>query len=392
MAKEIRFLGGSTPFLRTEFEERLKYKNLINLPGMIDTLYDQRAYGLINKNFEPVYLVNDQEVLSNFPNLADGVFCLNFVAAAFKNFRRDYTGRISNTNLGFPPFLDQVIPTAGHVPFEEAYSDYSIYTGVKYSTFLQNDTRINDYNCYLTAIKETFMQNLKSFPITRSGFLLSRHSNIRTSGLVLELANLDYNRDLEKGQIIQSQEFQCFIDYANVAGFYVDKFNPWRLYADLNSSAMASQIRRAAPPAAGEYNQNNDTEKVLNSIYRLRSQEDDLYDLQDFIIKTYNDIKKRVPFYTKTVYNNTSNTANNKSIFRPDINLLTAEEWLEMLLMVRLLELGRYTDPTFKTLKGSVLQNYRIYGTKQAIGRIGQICSQIIKENYEKGNSDTSTP
>jgi hypothetical protein len=60
--------------------------------------------------------------------------------------------------------------------------------------------------------------------------------------------------------------------------------------------------------------------------------------------------------------------------------------------MVRLLELGRYTDPTFKTLKGSVLQNYRIYGTKQAIGRIGQICSQIIKENYEKGNSDTSTP
>jgi len=391
MAKKINFLGGTTPFLRTEFEERSKYKKLINFPGMLDTLYDRHAYGLVNNNYEPTYLVNDQEILSNFPNLADGVYCLNFVAEAFTNFRRDYVNRLENGDISYPPFLDQIVPTSGHISFEESYSDYLTYTGIKYSTFLQDDTRIDDYSCYLSALKEALKQSLKSFPVTRSGFLLSPHNNVKTSGLVLELANLDYNRDPEKGEIIQSEEFQCFLDFANSAGFYVDKYSPWRLYANLEWPTMQSLIRKTPPPSEGGSNKNNDTELVLNSIYRLRSHEDDLYDLQDFVIKVYNDIKKRVPFYTKSVYNNSKNAPVSKNVFRPDIDLLSAEEWLSLLLMVRLLELNKYTESNYQSLQSDVLQNHRIYGIKHAIGKIGKISSQIIKEKYEKREDNTTT-
>ena len=394
MAKKIKFLGGTSGVLRTEFQERLKYKNFVDFPGMIDTLYKDFSYGLINKNFEPVYLVNDDAVLSNFPNLADNIRCLSFVAAAFQNFRDDYLNIIDNTNRNFPPFLEGVIPVKGHISFEQSYSDYITYNSVKYSAFLQNDRRVDDYSCFVSTIKEILAENLKSFPITRSGFLLSRHNDTRSSGLVLELAKLDYNRDLEKGEIIQSQDFRCFLDYANSAGFYVDKFNPWRLYANLEHPTMKLLMRRGRSsleyenPEEVEIN----SEYVMNSIYRLRSQDDDLYDLQDFIVKTYNEIKKVVPFYTRTVYNGNSTRKTTENVFRPEIEMLSSEEWLEMVLMVRLMELGSYDKDKFASQLEPVIHNYRSYGVRQAIGAIGQIGSRKIKELYEKRRENNTTP
>jgi hypothetical protein len=391
MAEKEIFLGGSTSILKVEFDERLKYKNLINYPGMIDTLYDKHAYGLINEVFEPVYPVGDPAVFATFPTFAPDIQCLGFVATAFEIFRAAYLERINNTDRNAPVFLDGVVPVAGHESFERLYGDYIIYNSAKYSSFLQNDKQINDYRCYLTALKETLSKNLRNFPVTRSGFLLSRHNNVRSSGMVLELAKLDYNRDFEKGQIVQSRDFECFVDYAASSGFYVDKFNPWRLYANLDHPSIHSILRRGQASESDEPHTRQQAKNVLNSIYRLKSHEDDLYDLQDFVIKTYNDMKKVVPFYVRSVYNSQNAKTKEENVFRPEIEMLSAEEWLELLLFVRLMELDIYTDTSFEKSKTSVLQINQIYGLKEAIGKIGQISSQIIKEKYEKREDNTAT-
>ena len=88
MAEKIKFLGGTTGNLRNEFVERLKYKNLVDFEGMIDTLYEDYFYGFINRNFEVSYIVDDPEIFSNFPGYADNVSCLSFVSSAFQTFEQ----------------------------------------------------------------------------------------------------------------------------------------------------------------------------------------------------------------------------------------------------------------------------------------------------------------
>jgi len=391
MAEKNIFLGGSTSILKTEFDERLKYKTLVNYPGMIDTLYDRYAYGLINESFEPVYPISDDAAFASFPAYSPDVQCLGFVATAFEILRTAYLERINNTDRKIPPFLNGINPVLGYESFEESYGGYTAYTSIKYSSFLQNDKGVNDYRCYLSALKNVMLKYLRDFPITRSGFLLSRHNNVRSSGLVLELAKLDYNKDFEKGQIVQSRDFECFMDYASSSGFYVDKFNPWRLYANLEHPSTHAIMRRGAPVEGDSSISNRQAQNIMNSIYRLKAHDDDLYDLQDFVIKTYNDIKKVVPFYTKSVYNSRNSQRKVENVFRPEIEMLSAAEWLEMLLFVRFLEMDVYNEPHFEKSKISVLQTSHAYGTKAAIGKIGQICSQIIKEKYDKREDNTTT-
>jgi hypothetical protein len=382
VAEKITFLGGSTSTLKAEFSERLKYKTLVDFPGMIDTLYNNFSYGLINKNYEPVYLIDDPDVMISIGDIASDVRCLGFVAKAFNAFRNDYTTRIENTTRGYPPFLDGVVPVLGYEPLEPLYGDYLTYVSIKYSSLLQNDRTVNDYRCYLIALKQLLKTHINAFPVTRSGFILSRHNNIRTSGLSVELSNLDYNSDFEKGEIIQSPNFQCFLDYASSNGFFVDKYSPWRLHANLEHPTIKTRIRKAGA-ALDENAAPYDVEKIMDSIYRLKSHDDDLYDLQDFVIKTYNDIKKQVPFFTEIRYNNRSSSTEISNVFRPEIEMLSSEEWLSLLLMVRMMELGKYSDEAFRQNEEIVLQNYRIYGIKQATGKIGQISAEIIKSIYE---------
>ncbi len=391
MSKKTIFLGGSTGRLKTEFDERLKYKNMIDFPGMIDTLYDRYSYGLVNEAFEPVYLVNDPEILSSFPGFAPQVNCLSFTAAAFEALRADYLAKVNNTDRNIPPFFNGIVPVLGHESFEQSYADYITYNSVKYSDSLQNNRTVDDYPCYLSALKEIMVQYLKDFPITRSGFLLSRHNNVRSSGIVLELAKLDYNRDFEKGEIVQSKDFRCFADYAASYGFYIDKFNPWRLYTNLEHPITRSFIRRGTVANTVSAGTPPSAEGVMNSIYRLKSHEDDLYDLQDFVVKIYNDIKKVVPFYTKSVYNGRDVSKSTESVYRPEIEMLSSAEWLEMLLLARFLELNVYTESEFENRKKQVLQVNQIYGVKSAIQKIGRICSNVIREKYGK-KENNSTP
>ena len=210
MAEKIIFTGGSTSDVRTEISERQKYRDLVDFEGMIDVLYNKFSYGAINQNFEPVYLAEDPNIFSNFPDYAPNVRCLGFVASAFESFRNDYLYRLRNTSITFPPLINNVNPSIGYEPFSERYSDYITYTSVNYSNLLKNNTKVDDYNCYLTALKELFVTRLKHFPITASGVLLSRHNSPRTSGLVLEFSRLDYNKFSRKEKCCKILIFSAF--------------------------------------------------------------------------------------------------------------------------------------------------------------------------------------
>ena len=124
---------------------------------------------------------------------------------------------------------------------------------------------------------------------------------------------------------------------------------------------------------------------IMNSIYWLKSHRDDLYYLQDFVLKVYNDIVRRVPHFTMS-----AGTQDMITVFRPEAEMLKTEEWLELLLEVRMRELDSYEESFFLQNKIQLLQCYKIYGLQQAIDMIGHIASGLIKEIYERSRKNYS--
>ena len=128
----------------------------------------------------------------------------------------------------------------------------------------------------------------------------------------------------------------------------------------------------------------------MNSIYRIRAHKDDLYDLQDFVIKIYNDIKNQLEHYTRRVYNPSTSELSLESVFREEVEFLTTEQWLDMLLFVRMLEVGVYSRKEHSKKLREVLEYYKIYGVNQAIEKVGNIMSYYIREIHE-ANRENNT-
>jgi len=385
MTSNIRFSGGQTDTLHEEFTEREKYRNYANFPGSIDVIYDKISYGLINSNYEPIYIVPNSLIFENFAPYAPNVEALKFVTDTFSDFRNAYLDKVSNSSRSTPKFLGEIIPVLGYSSLEEVYSRYMVFTNTKYSTILESNKSVNDFNCFLTAIKSLLRKNAHIFPVTRSGFILSNKNIPRTSGITIELAKLDYNLDFEKGQIIQSEDFYCYAQFAKNFGFYIDKYSPWRLYANLEHETIQQRIIRGR--------ENFDSaEAVINQTFRLRSHRDDLYDLQDFILKTYNQIVSNTPFYVESKYNPQSNTTSREIIIRPDDKRFSTEQWLELLLEVRMLELQVYNLNEFTFHRDSVIMTNKLYGPQAAIDSLGSICSNYIRAKYERRKHGNSTP
>jgi hypothetical protein len=391
MAEKINFLGGLTDTLREEYKERLKYKKLINLDGLFDIWYNNYGYGTLNTNYEPVVLAEDPQIFTNFSKLADGVRCLGFVAKAFISFREEYSSVVDNSTLEFPPFIEQITPVFGYESFEELYAHWSEYSITKYSAALQENRHINDLDCFVDVIKDIFLRELPKFPVTKSGFCLSKQNDIKTTGLVIELADLNYDIDLQKGQMLQSGNFSCYMSLANKYGFYIDKNAPWRLLANLESQYMRSAIRGLKDYRSQDSQHRHlTTRQIFDSIYRVRTHFDDLYNLQDFVLRTYNQITRNVPSFTETVLNSDSNGIERIRVFRETGQTLKPEHWLNLLVFVRLLEINKYTKENYDFHTEKINRINRLYDLRRALSSFGADIASLIKEDFtSRSDSDT---
>ena len=93
-------------------------------------------------------------------------------------------------------------------------------------------------------------------------------------------------------------------------------------------------------------------------------------------------MKKRVPFFSKVSYN-----GENQIIYRKDPHSLKSDQWLELLLFVRMIELGKYDEQEFNRLSQRLRTAQSIYGVKHGVAMIGQVCSEIISKSYGRNNS-----
>ena len=198
--------------------------------------------------------------------------------------------------------------------------------------------------------------------------MLSTKCPIAVSGLVVELADLEYSKDDIKSDILNSIEFQCFAELATQSGFFVDKNAPWRLIANLESPMMKSYIERYKPDASAE--------TILNKTFRQKTQYEDISSVYYFYSSVYREILTRIG-------------VSGPSGPPPETRGTQGQEFLiSETLRIRMLETD-IPHSEYSRFNNEVLSLHRTYASrfpenplKQASGKIGKICSEKLKEIY----------
>jgi hypothetical protein len=359
---EFDFKGGTGSTIKESFENRKQYKEHAALKNveMLDTLYQNCNYGLLNEDYEPVCLNTDENLtnLSKFSDAKAGLYAVNFVVRTFEDFRRYYVATTIDKGLNFPPVIDQPVPTRAFSNFDSTWARYIETQIDNYARLLVNDLHnIEDHKTILSNLIST---NTEEFPITKSGFILSNKCPMSVSGLTIELTELNYDQDTEKNQFFNSYEYGCFAEVASEMGFYVDKNVPWRLIANLESPVMRQQILRLFPDTTPE--------KILNKTYRKKTH--------------FEDISSVYYFYGKTLQ---------RALATLGIEYTPAysqEFLIEETLRIRMSETGMDMGD-FQKMREDVLNMHRSYSAshpnnplKPAAAKIGKFCSEKIREIY----------
>ena len=124
------------------------------------------------------------------------------------------------------------------------------------------------------------------------------------------------------------------------------------------------------------------TREIMDNIYRSKTHFDDIFHVQDFVIKIYNQIVLNVPYYTKMEYRSHDNSYQKINIFRTGVDFLKTEEWLDLLIMIRLLELGKYTESEHERIFRKTSNILKLYNFRAALSCIGVEMAKFIKEDF----------
>lgn len=339
------YKGGETKTLKEEYKERSKYKlGAISeyKTKVIDTWHQYPNYGFFNSSYEVVTpnVGDNYENLIQFGDYADpSQRALPFVVTAFDDLRTAFLKRAQAPGFSIPSYFGDFSPKKSYENFQTKYNQYFRNTVSKF----QKASGKNP---------ESFLQeiivNASVFPMTQSGFALSRHCPISTTGLAIELATLSHDIDSIKGELIKKKNYSCFVNDAYTFGFYVDKNNPWRLIANMNSETMQSRIKIHRPGTSAE--------NILQRLFHRKVYFEDIQSIYKLFAK----------------FN------------------LTVEQILSYTIKIRMAEIGMPSD-MYEKINEEVQDIFKIYSPnypsdpfKGSASILANYCSKFLKERYEK--------
>ena len=227
------------------FEQRLAYREksfsrLLDLTPL-DILYEKPLYGKVDIYGTPIY---PSEVnMTQLPG--DGlILVLDFVAAAFQDFKNFIDNQMAIERNVFTDMFSSFIPKAGLTNIHQAYNDHFIKNvfevfANEYINIWKINRKIKNFNDLTREFLHYTELMSDEFPVTKSAFIVSPHCSNAISGLFIELEKIPYGDDLvSHARFLSAPSFNRYLKVAAKFGFYVDKNAPWRIAANLDSPAM----------------------------------------------------------------------------------------------------------------------------------------------------------
>jgi len=236
------------------FEGRAAYKEEYPKTDIqFDSGYTNRLFGKVDTLGNAIQI--NESFLSFFGTKDDksNVSCINFMADAFADCRKQYNVQVSkgNVNTSSPYFNDKLSVYQGWKKQESLY--YQSNDGV-YKTLLDyiynNSFKIADFDYYVEVLLKFLKE--KDLPLTRIGFFESNLNPSYTSGLILDIYEGDAGDDSQREQFITDPNYSLEEAYdrakeegrLNAVGID-DFFNP--------NSLTAQQYYTLEPTLAPNY-------------------------------------------------------------------------------------------------------------------------------------------
>jgi len=200
-------------------------------------------YGRVNRLFVPI-TYNNGIPLKSFNSTISSTSefqAANFVVDAFEALAQQFekcsmTGKISPAD----PFLSNLrIHKAYQAPDMLYGRHLQAHFGAIAGDFLEKKIKVKDFSEFMRELSKLLVKSAHTVPFTQTAYMKSRRCPILSTGLALEIADLDAANDEEKvAQFIDSPNWEFYLNACRSYGFMVDRAVPWRLVADIGASHM----------------------------------------------------------------------------------------------------------------------------------------------------------
>jgi len=231
-------------------------------------LGEKYLFGRVDRFFVPIQTRNPREaaLFAGFKGFRSSAGAqqsyeaLSFVVDAFEQmalqFEKCAAKGIIDTK---DPFLSSLQVHKAHVSHESLYSDYlDIYLNTLKDLFDADKIKVRDFKEFMQHLVVYLERTLHTVPFTKPAYIKSRRCSIMTSGLAIEIADLDPVNDDEKiNQFVNSKNWAFYVNACNDYGFMVDQFVPWRIVCDIDAPGMLKLSAKYYSPTTAAVLHNN---------------------------------------------------------------------------------------------------------------------------------------
>ena len=221
-------------------------------PKPMDVHYEKLHYGKVDQKQYSVYMtdpLNLSQLQPGQPHVA-----LDFVADAFGDLQRYFSKAVSLGRLHKRgKFYKGIEARGGWRDVNTLYSNWlvGIYAGFE-AYLLAGDKpknqEIRSFGDYVDNFINYVSAIASDWPITKTGWIKSRHCPANISGLIVDISRDPFSDEEVTKRWLQDPNFVFYRNAAIKHGFLVTKNAPWRLYANVASVEMQNYWTRTIEP------------------------------------------------------------------------------------------------------------------------------------------------
>jgi len=355
--------------------------------NVVHFLAEKFLYGRVDRRYLPIAL-NLSEVENKYFSMAEGGSSTSFVAPAFVvDAFNDLTIQFQKSLLANKIRSNDKYLTAPKV-FKAYKNPKLLYEEYSNRTMDNIKGQLTNKNIKFKNFDEfilLFMKILKTFtpiaPYTYPAYIKNKMCPISTTGLAIEIADIDCANDQRKvDEFINSRNWRFYLNACKSYGFLVDGQIPWRIVADLSSTEMLKY--------AAVYGYES-TEDILLNVYKPAYVE--YYNgFKTALLSAYNALKS----YGYTEIEHCRNTPPKTTVIYPQeytteslADLHNESYFFKLYLQIRIFEeRPKFTDSETNRLIEDTMDLYRVSGVADAMFAF----ERIIATPYSYSGSLTS--
>jgi len=246
--------NNSTSGTRKLFNQRGKYRNeavparfIKRHPGLFRDFWfiENMYYGRIDPQHR--FLILKPEKLKTVAT-GEGktVSLVNFFADAVSDFLETHKKAISSSKIQKnDDILSQLNPFRGHI---DLLTDFDLHMkdlrNQVHTEMVKQPNKVQNFDDFIDFFLNQMYNSDEVIPVTLTGYIASRFSGPLSTGLFLDLAELDSGDDDTKvSSVIDRPNYEFLMRNSISHGFMIDYNIPTRLCANLGSAEMASYMK-----------------------------------------------------------------------------------------------------------------------------------------------------